>query len=522
MKKWLVLCLIICVMLSSACSSSDKTPPASPAPNATPSLPKATATPTDAPTATAVPPTTTPTHAPTATTAPPPTPIPIPPGADEGYRQWAIVAVASSEYGDDAYSAQQTTGKPDTPVCGAAPSAWSPAETDGTAWLELSYDSPTAPTLINIIQTHNPSQIVKVELIDYLDNYFEIYTAQPYAFDECPYTLSIPVLDVGYQIRGLRVTVDQAALGVGRAGIDAVEVIGSVERFFVPEPTTAAELLWQVGSTSPELVDLEFSTFGGMDASETAVYVADAYNGAFMFDFAGKFQGILGLGEVGYVVDVAVGPGGEAYIADAGLRLIGRFDAEGTFLGAFFGTGTGDGEFSGDSPAALAVDSDGNIYALDIGDAGTRVQVFTPEGDFIRKFPVEEALGARAMDIGPDDTLFLTGYGGYILELVPDDGRVIQRLGQEALEDRFPQRLRVDDDGNFYVTTWGTYSAVKLDRQGQLLETIGVEATNDGVTGWPPGEFLFPVGIAVTGDGRYFFIGDGFGEFAFVTAYRYP
>ncbi len=515
MKKWRVLCLIICVMLSSACGSTGKTTPIPPAPISTTAPATVSATPTS------VPPTATPPAAPTAPTAPPPTPIPIPPDADRGYRQWAIDAIASSEYGALKYSAMQATGKPDTLACGAAPSAWSPAEADGVAWLELSYDSPTAPTLINIFQTHNPSQIVKVELVDYSDNYEEIYTAQPYAFDECPYTLSIPVLDMGRQIRGLRITLDQA-LGLGRPAIDAVEVIGAVEHYFISEPTTAAEVLWQVGSTSPELTGLEFSTFGGMDASDTVVYVADAYNGALMFDFAGKFQGILGLGEVGYVADVAVGPAGEVYIADMGLRLIAHFDAEGALLNVFGGSGTGDGEFSGDSPAALAVDSEGNVYALDSGDAGTRVQVFTPEGDFLRAFPVEEALGVRAMDIGPDDTLFLTGYGGYILELVPVDGRVIQRLGQEALADTFPQRLRVDDDGNFYVTTWGAHAAVKLDSQGQLLETIGVEATNDGVTGWPPGEFLFPVGIAVTGDGRHLFIGDGFGEFVFLTAYRYP
>lgn len=416
----------------------------------------------------------------------------------------------------------QATGKPDTFACGAALSAWSPADADGVAWLELSYDVPTVPTLINIIQTHNPSQVVKVELIDYLDNYDEIHTAQPYAFEECPYTLSIPVLDVGYQIRGLRITVDQAALGVGRAAIDAVEVIGAVEHYFIPEPTTAAEVFWRVGSTSPELAELSFTALGGIDATDTAVYVADAYNGVYIFDLEGNYQGILSQGEIGYVADVKVGPSGEVYLAELGFRQVVRFDAEGSLLGAFGGFGTGDGEFSGDSPAALAVGLDGSVYALDVGDAGTRVQMFTADGEFIRSFPVEAELSAKALDVGPDGTLFLIGYGGYILELTPDDGRVIQRLGQEALEYAFPRMLSVDDAGNFYVTTWGAYSAVKLDRQGQLLETIGVETVNDGVTGWPAGEFLFPVGIAVTGDGRYLFIGDGYGEFAFLTAFRYP
>jgi len=61
------------------------------------------------------------------------------------------------------------------------------------------------------------------------------------------------------------------------------------------------------------------------------------------------------------------------------------------------------------------------------------------------------------------------------------------------------------------------------DEKGyQLLEIIDVEAANNGVIAWPSGEFRFPVDIAVTGDGHYVFIGDGFDEFAFLTAYRYP
>ncbi|HOU16150.1 MAG TPA: NHL repeat-containing protein [Anaerolineae bacterium] len=515
MKKWLPFCLVICILLSSACRASSGTALVPPTTTVRASAPEAAAT------ATAFPPTTTPITAPTVTTAPPPTPIPIPPGADKGYRQWAIAASASSAYSDPDHSARQATGKPDTLVCGDAPSAWSPAEADGVAWLELSFDVPTVPTLINIIQTNNPSQIVKVELIDFTAEYHEIYTARPYAASQCPYTLSIPV-EVDYQIGGLRITVNHSVLKAGRAAIDAVEVIGSVERPVIPADTTTAEVLWRVGSTSPELAELSFTMLGGMDATDSAVYVADAYNGAYIFDLEGSYQGQLAQGEIGYVADVKVGPDGAVYLAELGFRQIVHFNAEGDLLGAFGGYGTGDGEFSGESPAALAVDLDGNIYALDVGEVGTRVQVFSAEGEFLRNFPVETELSVKAMDIGPDGTLFLTGAGGYILELAPDDGRVIRRLGMEALADSFPQMLSLDAAGNFYVVTWSPPGAVKLDAQGQWLERIGVEATNDGVTGWPAGEFLFPVGIAVTGDGRYLFIGDGIGEFAFLTAYHYP
>jgi len=513
-REWSYLYIALCVVMSLACSlSGGKSVPTPTPPTFTPAAPTATSAPAAAPSPTVAPP--------TATSAPPPTPIPIPPDADKGYRQWAISAVASSEYGDSDYSAMQATGKPDTLACGDYASAWAPSEANGIEWLELSYDSPTVPTLINIIQTYNPSQIVKVELIDFLVEYHEIYTAQPYARTECPYTLSIPV-DVDYQISGVRITVDHSVLGLGPTQIDAVEVIGSVERIFVPEDTTSAEVFWRVGSTSPELTELSFSTLGGIDATETAVYIADAYNGVYFFDLEGNYQGQLAQGEIGYVADVKVGPDGDVYMAEIGFRQIVHFNADGDLLGAFGGYGTGDGEFSGDSPAALAIGLDGSVYALDIDDAGTRVQVFTAEGEFLRSFAIEEELSAKAMDVGPDGTLFLTGAGGYILELTPDDGRVIQRLGAEALTDAFPQMLSVDDTGNFYVVTWSPPGAVKLDAQGSVLENIGVEAINDGVTGWPEGEFMFPVGIAVTGDGRYVFIGDGMGEFAFLTAYRHP
>ncbi len=442
--------------------------------------------------------------------------------ANGGYSQWAISAAASSEYGDPNWSAMQATGKPDTAACGDFASAWASAEASGVDWIEVSYDTPVLPTRINIVQTFNPSQIVKVELIDTVAGYHEVYVAEPQALGECPYTLSIPV-DVDYQVAGLRITVDQSVLGLGWNEIDAVELIGVPDRPVIPEATTAAEVLWQVGSTSDALADLSFTTFGGIDATDTAVYVADAYNGVYVFDLEGNYQGQLAQGEIGYVVDVKVGPTGNVYLAEAGFRQVVMFNADGDLLGAFGGFGTGDGEFSGDSPAALAVGLDGSVYALDIGDAGTRIQRFTAEGEFIASFLIEEDMGViKGMDVGPDGTLFLVGYAGYILELTPDDGRVIQHLGLEALGEAFPQMLSVDDAGNFYVTTQIPAGAVKLDSQGHLLETIGVEGVNDGVTGWPAGEFLFPVGIAITGDGRYVFIGDGYGEFAFLTAYRYP
>jgi hypothetical protein len=93
-------------------------------------------------------------------------------------------------------------------------------------WLELVYETPVIPTEINIIQTHSPDQVVKVELIDRAGLYHEIYTGVPVdRWMECPFTLSISV-DVDYAVGGLKITIDQSVIASPWNEIDAVELVG--------------------------------------------------------------------------------------------------------------------------------------------------------------------------------------------------------------------------------------------------------------------------------------------------------
>jgi hypothetical protein len=139
--------------------------------------------------------------------------------------QWAISAAASSEYGSSDYSAMQATGAPDTPVCGDQVTAWASATADTEEWIELTYATFVHPTQVNVFQTYYPNQVVKVELIDSVSGYHEIYTGSPETMDECPYVLSIPVGDVDYVVAGIRVTIDQSSVGNWNE-IDAVELVG--------------------------------------------------------------------------------------------------------------------------------------------------------------------------------------------------------------------------------------------------------------------------------------------------------
>ena len=145
----------------------------------------------------------------------------------EIYRQWGVLAEASSEYGTDYWSAQQATGEPDTPECGDFITAWASLSSTGVDWIEISYDVPVIPTEINIYQTQNPDQVVKVEVLDGNNNYHTVYESTPMdrSYDDCPYLLSIPVESDYDGVTKVKISVDQSELGNWNE-IDAVELVG--------------------------------------------------------------------------------------------------------------------------------------------------------------------------------------------------------------------------------------------------------------------------------------------------------
>jgi hypothetical protein len=159
------------------------------------------------------------------------TPIPSLPLIDSGslIHQWAATGEATSEFGSLSWSAMQAGGKPDTPACGDASTAWAAAQADTVESLTVYFmEEPLIPTEINIVQTYNPSQVVAVELLDPYSEHADalVYEAVPRVTTECPYTLSIPVTQVDYPVMGVRITIDQGVLGVGWNEIDAVELVG--------------------------------------------------------------------------------------------------------------------------------------------------------------------------------------------------------------------------------------------------------------------------------------------------------
>ncbi len=305
-----------------------------------------------------------------------------------------------------------------------------------------------------------------------------------------------------------------------------------------PAPSTAsARVLWRLGGATgvADTGGPQFTGLGGLAVGNGLLYVADAYGGVFAFDMAGGYQGVISAGEIMYITDVAVGPAGEVFIADAGLHQVTRFSAEHDLLGGFGVYGTGNGGFGSDGPAALAAGPGGEVFALDPnvdaeGAATMRVQVFGPEGDFSRAFPAEPGPDAADLAVGPDGTLFIVSRQGYVAEVEPEAGRLIQRIEGAALGSAapvgaalgsaaFPQGIALDDAGNLFLTTQSPDAVAVLGATGHRLEArIGVETVRTE-EGWPAGELYMPRGIAVTGDGARVFVGESAAGFAYVTAF---
>ena len=83
------------------------------------------------------------------------------------------------------------------------------------------------------------------------------------------------------------------------------------------------------------------------------------------------------------VTNVAVLKNGEMYIADGyGKARVHKFSADGKLLFSWGEPGSGPGQFK--LPHGIAVDSSGLVYVAD--RENSRVQVFTPDGEYVREW----------------------------------------------------------------------------------------------------------------------------------------
>ena len=144
---------------------------------------------------------------------------------DDSGNQWASSALASSEYGSDAYSAMQATGEPDALQCGDSTNAWASLEAGGTETLTVYFDELVQARQINIYINYNPGTITSVSLLTPDGSPVEIPNSAGTDTD-CPgvHSIAVPSSLTDFFTNAVQIELDQSITG-DWTEIDAVELV---------------------------------------------------------------------------------------------------------------------------------------------------------------------------------------------------------------------------------------------------------------------------------------------------------
>jgi hypothetical protein len=191
---------------------------------------------------------------------------------------------------------------------------------------------------------------------------------------------------------------------------------------------------------------------------------------------------------------LAVGPGGEVYVADdfGGRVLI--LGPNGAPAGQWGSEGSGDGQFRG--IGGLAVDRDGTVYAADRLNA--RIQKFTSSGAYLGQWGTEGIGDGRfrhptRIAIGPDRSIFVLDFGNTRVQKFTPEGVFLAKwgsMGSGVGQFGYPVGIAVDAVGTVFVADERNARVTKFTSDGDFVAHWGAHGTAEG-------EFWWMCGVAV-------------------------
>lgn len=155
-------------------------------------------------------------------------------------------------------------------------------------------------------------------------------------------------------------------------------------------------------------------------------------------------------------------------------------------------------------PLGITV-ADGLLYVVD--GAREQVLVFDHEEKYIRLYGSPEIF-ERPMDVAVyGDRVYVVDFFGYDIKVFDrDSGELLRTIGERGREegqlDR-PTHVKVDEEGNIFVTDSLNFRIQKFDPEGNYLHEIGFP-------GDVPGAFARPKGFDISQDGFLFAVDAAF------------
>jgi uncharacterized protein (TIGR03663 family) len=173
---------------------------------------------------------------------------------------------------------------------------------------------------------------------------------------------------------------------------------------------------------------------------------------------------------------------GNLYVADTKNNRIQVFDGNGQFVREFGSKGPGDGQFN--EPCGLAVDPQGEIWVADTWNQ--RIAHFSSEGKFSDSVVDREKgfFGPRAVVVSRDH-LYVADTGNKRIVRFDRHGNKVSEWGGSGFgPGKFvePVGLAADPAGNIYVADTGNHRIQVFDADGKFIRQFSVPGWKDFYT----------------------------------------
>ncbi len=177
-------------------------------------------------------------------------------------------------------------------------------------------------------------------------------------------------------------------------------------------------------------------------------------------------------GQLNGLSGIAIGSNGLVFVSETGNTRIQVFTPDGAFVRKWGSNGSAPGQFS--NPYGLAADGSGEIFVADSGN--NRVQVFTEDGNYLRSWPCSSP---RAITYADDGRVYVADNAGKKIRSFETDGTEVAVWGTPGtLIGQFGdmQGLAVGQNGRVYVADAGVKSSTYAD-DGSRIQAFETDGT---------------------------------------------
>jgi len=196
---------------------------------------------------------------------------------------------------------------------------------------------------------------------------------------------------------------------------------------------------------------------------------------------------------------IAINASGDIYVVDNNSRVQ-EFSPAGEYIRKFATEGTGSGQLK--RPEGIAISSSGTVYVADTGNH--RIEEFSETGEYLATFGQETLSAPNSLALSPAGNVYVldgAASTGAVKEFSAA-GKYIREFGEEGkgvscernYQVRAAQGIAVSAAGNVYVASTGCDWIVEFSETGVGIRDFGEVGNGNG-------QFIEPKGVAVAANG---------------------